>query len=376
MKNDKIKKVNVIIAAGGTSQRFGVENKLFEPCGTSCVLVEAIKPFLRFEEISRVIVAIEPSYSDELLNILGVQRLDEDSRIKLTVGGSSRTETVKQGLHALEDDCDIVLVHDGARPYVTEKLIREVIDGAQECGAAVALRPLTDALVSLKNNVTPQNRENYRLVQTPAGFDKNRIVSAYSKASKPFFDDISVVQKYAGGEIKIVNGDRRNVKITLKEDLKTPLTGCGYDVHRLKEGDGIKLNGEFIPCPFSFTAHSDGDVPVHAIMDAILTAIGEKDIGHLFPVDDERYDDADSMLLLGQVIETAKQKNYRPINVSVCIIAEKPFIAPYIDKMRSNLSRALGIPMTHIGISATTNEKVGDIGNGEAIAAYATVLLQ
>ena len=130
-----------------------------------------------------------------------------------------------------------------------------------------------------------------------------------------------------------------------------------------------------MPCDFSFIAHSDGDVPVHAIMDAILSALGEKDIGHFFPVDDERYDNADSIELLFTVLKIASERGYKVNNVTVAIIAERPMLAPYIDTMRANMSNLLGISQSRVGVSATTNEKVGDIGNGKAIAAYATVSL-
>lgn len=367
--------VNVIIAAGGASQRYGAENKLFEPCGESCVLIEAIKPFLAFDEVKRVIVAIDPSYSDELLNGLSALHLDEDKRIILTQGGSTRTKTVRGGLNSLEEDCDIVVIHDGARPFVSEELISKVIAGAKECGASLPLLPPTDALVSVKDGVFSADRADFRLVQTPAAFDKTRVLDAYLNSDGEFYDDISVVQTYSKGEVKIVDGDRKNIKITVKEDLKTPLVGCGYDIHRITEGDGVKLMGTPIKCDYSFVAHSDGDVPIHALMDAILTALGEPDIGRLFPVDDKRYDNADSIDLLKKVLDIMRSKGRKLINISVCVIAEKPMLAPYIPQMRANMSKVLGIPGSRIGISATTNEQVGDIGDGNAVAAYASVLI-
>lgn len=368
-------KINLIIPAGGTSQRYGEENKLFVPCASSCVIVEAIKPFLSFDCITKVIVAIHPSYSDEFLNAIDFAGLQEDSRIKLTVGGDTRTETVKNALRAVDDDCDYIMVHDGARPYVTTALIEQVIDGAKECGASLPLQPLTSSLVEVKDGITPKNRDEYRLVQTPVCVEATRFKKAYDLCETAFYDDISVVQTYAFGKIKAVEGDVKNIKITTKNDLATPLCGIGYDIHKFKKGKGIKLLGTLIPCEFAFVAHSDGDVAIHALMDAILTAIGEKDIGHLFPVDDERYDDADSCELLKTVLSHATQKGYAVQNVSVAIIAERPMLAPYIDSMRNNMSSILNIPAGRIGISATTNEGVGDLGDCKSIACFATVLL-
>lgn len=393
-------KYNVILTAAGLSQRFGVSNKLFEPCGSSVVIIEAIKPFLTFEEVSKVIVAIHPSFSDEFLNLLELYKLHEDKRIKITRGGDSRTQTVKKALGAIEDDCDFVLIHDAARPFVSKELIARVMEGAKEKGVAQPLLDMTDSIVQVKDGeITPRSRSEIKRVQTPICAERKRLVAAYNKCKKDFHDDIAVLQTYGKGEVAIVEGEKRNIKITYQEDLSQnpfefsqqmgsgPIknwriadsvmsrSGVGYDIHRLQVGEGIKLLGVKIDCPFSFVAHSDGDVPVHAIMDAILSAIGEPDIGHLFPVNDPKYDGADSMDLLAQVLARAYNKDYIVRNVSVCIIAEKPMIAPHIPAMKQNLSTALSLPIDNIGISATTNEQVGALGNSQAIAAFASVLL-
>ncbi|MEG2273709.1 MAG: 2-C-methyl-D-erythritol 2,4-cyclodiphosphate synthase, partial [Clostridia bacterium] len=397
--------INVLITAGGQSQRYGSENKLFEPCGVSCVLIEAIKPFLCFKEITKVIVAIDPSYSDELLNMLSVE-LIEDNRITLTIGGKTRTETVKNGLKALSDDCDLVLIHDGARPYVTEKLIASVITATKTYGAAFPAIEITDSVIETLKNSTLQNvasadasnstantsnssveisnstdnaslqtasvtiplfvsnnvkkanssvdtshsadsaniatetvdsidgsceiipnddnddfpkpvlRDNFRRVQTPFGCLRADIVNAYARVKDTKTDDYSVLYE-AGGKAVFVAGDKKNIKITTKADLATPLVGCGYDIHRLQKGSGIKLNGVYIPCPFSFVAHSDGDVPVHAIMDAILSALGERDIGHFFPVNDPKYDNIDSFRLLAVVLDIMSKKSCKIVNMAV-----------------------------------------------------------
>lgn len=368
-------KINLIIPAGGTSQRFGDENKLFAPCKDSCVIVEAIKPFLQFEEITNVIVAIHPSYSDELLNALDFANLQDDKRIKLTVGGESRTQTVKNALRAIDDDCDFVIIHDGARPYICQSLIKQVIDGAKECGCALPLLQMTDSVVKLQDGIQPVDRNEFRRVQTPICVERARLVKAYSLCETAFYDDVSVIQTYAFGKIKIIDGDKNNIKITTKEDLPSTLTGIGYDIHRFKTGNGIKLLGTFIPCEFGFVAHSDGDVAIHALMDAILTAIGEKDIGHLFPVNDSRYDGANSVDLLKTVLDKARNKGYFVQNVSVAIIAERPMLHPFIDAMRNNMASILGIPAVRVGISATTNEQVGDIGDCKSVACFATASL-
>lgn len=369
--------INVIIAAGGSSLRYGKENKLLEPCGSSCVLVEAVKPFLAFPEVKRVIIAVDTDSADEFLDSLSAAHLDEDRRITLTRGGASRTKTVRFGLQALDEECDLVLIHDGARPFVTGQLIARVIDGAEKCGACIPALPFTDNILRLTDGgAEPLDRTDYRRVQTPAGFSRERIEKAYSLCEEDCLDDFTVAHKYAPGEVLITEGDPKNVKITVKDDLRTSLVGFGYDIHKLTAGKGIKLLGERIPCPYSFVAHSDGDAAIHAVMDAILSALGEKDIGHLYPVDDPKYDGADSMKLLKGVLRIMHDKGRSVASLSVCIIAEKPVIAPHIDRMRARMASALSLPADKIGITATTNEGVGDIGSAEAIAACAYVLLQ
>ncbi len=366
--------VNVIITAGGHSVRYG-KNKLFEPCKTSCVLIEAIKPFLSFYEIKKIIIAIEPSFSDEFIFNLKKYGTDADKRIILTGSGETRGQTVMRGIEALDKNCDIVLTHDGARPFVSQKLIKEVIEGARKCDGAVPFVDMTDSMVNIQDGISCVNRSEYKRVQTPQGFKKSIFVDAYNRAKGEFTDDLSLIKSVLDISVCPVDGELSNIKITTRNDLFNALTGCGYDIHRFQSGNGIKLNGVFIPCPYSFVAHSDGDVPVHAIMDAILSAVGQKDIGHFFPVDDPAYDGANSFDLLKQVIEVAFKKGYKLSNLSVSIIAETPKIAPHIDAMKLTLANVFDVGTDKIGITATTNEQVGEIGNKEAIAAFATVML-
>lgn len=375
-------KINVIITAGGTSQRYGRKNKLFEKCGNSCVVIEAVKPFLGIDGITKIIVGIESSFADELDRELELAGIKDDRRIVLCIGGKTRTQTVKNTLNSIDGDADIVLVHDGARPYVKQKTIEAVIAKTKQYGVALPLLPLTDSIVSVTEGIEPADRADFRRVQTPFGAKREIFETAYQNVGSPHYDDLSVIRTCFSGEIGIVDGDCENVKITYAGDIKKSepeckfFTGCGYDIHRLESGNGIKLFGVRIPCEYSFIAHSDGDVPVHAVMDAILSALGEKDIGHLFPVDDERYDNADSMELLSKVLTISLSKGYKVHNVTASIIAERPVLSPYIDKMRKKAADMLGIPMANVGIGATTNEQVGEIGSGKAIAAYASVLLE
>lgn len=369
-----MKSINVIIPAGGMSQRYGESNKLFEKCGKGCVLTEALTPFLAFNEVTKVIVATHTSFFDEVMSWLSILHLDEDDRITLAIGGDTRTDTVKNALHSLTDDCTHILVHDGARPFVSNELIENVINALDTHKGAVSLLPLVDNITGVSNGVKALDRRDYRLMQTPVGFERALFEMAYSKAT-PALDDLTIIQRVYDGEIAHIEGDRKNRKITHKGDLSQYKVGCGYDIHRTERGDGVTLCGVKIPAPFSLVAHSDGDVPIHAIMDAILSALGEKDIGHYFPVDDPKYDNADSMKLLDVVMGVCHEKGYKVDNVSVTVIAEKPMLAPYINEMRARTSVRLGVSEGCVGICATTNEQVGEIGKGNAIGAYATALL-
>ncbi len=371
-----MKTFNVVIAAGGHSVRYGKENKLFEPCNSSCVIAEAIGAFLPFREITRIVVAIDTDSSDELLDRLEAAHMDDDRRIVLTRGGNSRTQTVAYGLEATEDDCDFVLIHDGARPFVTREVVERVMQGTEERGACIPVLPLTDNLLAVTvNGAAPLDRNGFRLVQTPMGFARDVILDAYRNRTGDFLDDFGVADSVLHGNVLLVDGDAANRKITVKTDLVPCLVGSGYDIHRLREGDGLPLLGVKISCPYSFVAHSDGDAAIHALMDAILSALGKKDIGHLYPVDDPAYDDADSKDLLRGVLDIMRAENRSVVNCSVTIIAMHPRISPYIDKMRASAAALLGIPAGRVGVAATTNEEVGELGKGDAIAAFATVLL-
>lgn len=367
-------RINLIIAAGGLSQRYGVKNKLFEPCGSSSVIIEAIKPFLSFEEITKIIIGVDPSYSDELLEELDKYSL-MSPKITLCVGGRERTDTVRNALISVEDEAEYIMVHDGARPYVSSSLIQKVIAKMAEADAALPLLSPTDSLV-LVDGITPVDRKLYRCVQTPLICRANIFKKAYQNAKTAFYDDISVIKTLDNVNIAYVDGEPSNIKITYSTDIVHALrTGVGYDIHRMQKGEGITLCGVHIPCKYSLVAHSDGDVPVHAVMDAILTALADKDIGHHFPVDDPRYDGISSMVLLDKVLHIAYEKGFKVGNVSIAIIAQRPMLYPYIDEMRGRIAAALNIPAECVGISATTNEKVGELGKAHAIAAYASVLL-
>lgn len=367
-------KINAIIAAGGNSVRYGA-NKLFQKLETTNIIMESIKNFVANDRISRIIIAIKSENVDEMLHFFDFYQIPS-KKIKYAQSGPSRSESVQNAFISLEDDCDFVLVHDAARPFVSASLIDNVIDAALKNGAAVPCIPMVDSLICADAYPMSQRRETFRIVQTPQCFECEKLKTAYSLRTRDFSDDLGVYETYVGGDVTLVDGDIKNVKVTTPNDVKTALTGCGYDIHRLiSGGDGLKLGGVFVPFEKSFESHSDGDVVLHAIMDAALSAMGEKDIGHLFPNTDPAFKDADSLVLLDTVLEKIKSRFLKVSNITATIIAKQPKISPIVNNIRQSIATAFGISRERVGIAATTNEEVGELGKGDAIACYASILL-
>ncbi len=369
-------KINVIIAAGGSSVRYG-KNKLFEPLASSNIIMETIKKFVYHEQISRIVVAIKSENVDEMLQFQDFYNIDtSNKKIRYAQNGSTRTESIANALQTVEEDCDIILVHDGARPFVSHELIENIIDATKKNGSAIPCTDLIDSIINISATPKSQCRSNFKCVQTPQGFDAKKLKLAYQKREhNNFTDDFSLFETYFGSETEIVEGDKINIKITLPSDMKTTLCGTGYDIHRYQQGDGLVVGGIKIPFDKSFVAHSDGDVVLHATMDAILSALGEKDIGHLFPVDDDNFKDANSQDLLKVVIEKLDSKNLHVGNVSISIIAEQPKISPHVDKIRESIAKMFDIAKEKVGLTATTNEEVGELGSGNSMASIVSVLI-
>lgn len=364
-----------IVLCGGSSERFG-ENKLLFRIEDKTVAEKTVGTVLASEIFDEVIVVARKE-DENLRRILlpyGVRFID---------GGSTRFESVYNGLKEC-GECDVVAIHDGARCFVSELLIKNCVEKAQKFGSGVAAALMTDTVRERDGDFFGKSvsRDLLVKVQTPQAFRFEEISRAYEQAYEkygidaPFTDDSEVYTSFVG-KCKMVISDDKNAKITYKSDVeRAPLFGIGYDIHRLKNGEGIMLCGEKIPCDKALIAHSDGDVPVHALMDGILSSLGKKDIGWYFPDTDDRYKGVSSLSLLEKVLEVAKEESRRVESVSIAIVCERPKLAPYIDGMRCNIAKSLGISESRVGIAVTTNEKVGEIGSGEAIASYCTVVLR
>ena len=368
--------VSAIICAAGKGTRSGLEkNKLLYPVNGKPVLRYAVEAF-DFPKIDEIVVSISESDETEIRALLS-----DIPRVKFTIGGATRGESVYNALRAVQSD--IVLIHDGARPFVTRTAIENCIESVRAYGSGICAVPAVDTVAIANDGFIKSvpDRATAYLIQTPQGFYRENISYAYARAletdDRSFTDDSSLFSRYCGNP-KLCTGDRDNIKITYAQDFQPHATrvGHGVDTHAFgKAQDYILLAGVKIPSDSGLIAHSDGDVLVHAVMDSLLSAVGLKDLGHYFPDTDERYKNADSMQLLEQVVALITQNGYAVRNVSVSVQEEKPRLKGYIDDMKNNLAHALQIDPTAVGITAGTNEGLGYVGEGKGITVYANALL-
>ena len=301
---------------------------------------------------------------------------------RIVRGGETREESVFSALQEVKGD--IVLIHDAARPFVTRETVRACIESVQKYGSGVCSLPATDTTVLAKDGAVAAvpPRGMVFTVQTPQGFLSGELKHAFTLAEREgklssFTDESSLYAAYIAPP-HLFEGDRRNKKLTYPEDFAPcERAGFGIDTHAFgKAQDYIVLAGVKLPSESGLIAHSDGDVLVHAVMDALLSAAGLLDIGHYFPDTDARFAGADSMELLREVMRLVKEQGLAPANVSVSVLAERPRLAPYIETMKEALAMALGISPSAVGIAAGTNEKLGYVGEGKGITVYAMVLLK
>lgn len=298
-------------------------------------------------------------------------------------GGADRQASALNGLMALPANADIALIHDGARPFVTEEIIRRVIESVEACGSGVAAVPARDTIkrVDKDGNVLETlDRSALWQMQTPQGFFVKDLLAAHAAAQARYTDDAALMEA-AGYPVRLVPGRPDNIKLTSPEDIKmvngmmTPRIGTGFDAHRLAEGRELWLGGVKVPHEKGLLGHSDADVALHALMDALLGAAAMGDIGKLFPDKNPEYKDISSVLLLREVGKHLKDVGFTVGNVDVTIVCQAPRLADYIPSMREVIAYSLGIPQAHVSVKATTTEHMGYEGSGEGISAQATALL-
>ncbi len=368
--------VCAIICAAGKGSRAGFEkNKLLLAFEGKTVLEKTLSAF-DFPAIDEIVVTSSEKDFQEISAICGAF-----PTAKVVLGGQTRTDSVYNALRAAT--ANIVLIHDGARPFITRESIEECIACVKTKGSGICSIECRDTVAVVEEGkiVSVPSRENMRQIQTPQGFFLKDILYAYEKALEEehpaYTDDSSIFARYCGAPI-LCAGSRENIKLTYAEDMKERFARCGFgiDTHAFgKPQDHILLAGVRIPSESGLIAHSDGDVLVHAVMDALLSAAGLKDIGHYFPDTDEKWKNADSMKMLGKVVRLIEKEGYGVKNISVAVQAEKPRLAKYIDQMKNALARALKIDPSAVGVSTGTNEGLGYVGEGKGITVNAYVLL-
>ncbi|MEE2524942.1 bifunctional 2-C-methyl-D-erythritol 4-phosphate cytidylyltransferase/2-C-methyl-D-erythritol 2,4-cyclodiphosphate synthase [Hyphobacterium sp. HN65] len=373
------KSISVVIVAAGRGQRAGVGlPKQFRNWDGEPVIRRTVRAFMGHPAISEMMVVIHPD--DQRLFNSAIQGLD----VNHCFGGDNRSDSVLAGLAALESRApDLVLVHDGARPFISAEMIDRLIDAANATGAAIPVLPQTDATFTRKGDRIDQAVDRDFLVraQTPQAFAYDALRAAFRENSGRDFPDEASLARAAGLEVALVDGDPANIKLTFAEDFMPDtatrptlcIHGTGYDVHRLGPGTGVWLGGVLIPCPYELIGHSDADVALHALTDAILGAIGEGDIGQHFPPSEERWRGAASSEFVAHAVSLAQARNSRIIHADLTIICEVPKIGPHRDIMRERIAGLLALPVSAVNIKATTTEGLGFTGRKEGIAAHASV---
>lgn len=381
----------VIVAAGRGLRAGGERPKQYQSLAGRPVLRHAIDAFLSHPGIAAVQVVIGRDHHGLYEEAAGELPLPSP-----VVGGDSRQQSVAAGLAALEAAApDLVLIHDAARPFVSQTIISHVIAHLDRHAAVVPALPVTDTLKRARGNIAVEtvDRTDLWTAQTPQGFRYRLIAEAHRLAanvSVAFTDDAAIAE-WAGMEVALIAGSPDNRKITTAEDLAEAdrrlraeglarladiRVGQGFDVHAFGPGDHVTLAGVRIPFDRALSGHSDADAALHALTDALLGAIGAGDIGVHFPPSDPRWRGADSTLFVKHAARLIGERGGTIGNIDLTIVCEAPKIAPHVAAMCRRLAEVLGIAGDRISIKATTSEKMGFTGRGEGLMAFATATVR
>jgi 2-C-methyl-D-erythritol 4-phosphate cytidylyltransferase / 2-C-methyl-D-erythritol 2,4-cyclodiphosphate synthase len=378
----------IIPAAGfGTRMRSAEPKQYLLLCGKP-IIIHTVEAFIQNRNITDIIVVVPQNKVEETERLFNFHRIPKKS-VKVVPGGPRRQDSVFLGLTALPSESDIVLVHDGARPLISQEVINRCYEGAVHHGSVIAAVPVKDTLKKSEGGqvLTTVNRENLYQAQTPQAAHKKLLLQAYAANGDIDVTDESSLLEKAHIPVTIVEGSETNIKVTRPEDLilaekiithevSTMRIGHGYDAHKFSEDRKLVLGGITIPHSHGLAGHSDADVLTHALCDAILGALGAGDIGKHFPDSDAAFKDIYSIKLLDKVVATAHQKGYTLGNADITIVCQTPKLAPHLDEMKSVLSKSCSSPPESINIKATTTEKMGFTGRKEGISCHAVVLLK
>lgn len=380
----------VIIPAAGFGTRMGTaEPKQYLLLQGKPIIVYTVEAFIQNSYIVDIVVVV-PKDRVAQTELLFSSQLTAPQQVRVVAGGPRRQDSVYLGLVALPPGNDIVLVHDGARPLVSQGVINRCYKGAVEQGAVIAAVPVKDTLKKVETGgkiVATVDRDRLYQAQTPQAMKTELLRRAYEANGDIDVTDESSLLEKAGIPVVVVEGSETNIKVTRPEDMtlatkiltkkSSPMRiGHGYDAHRFATDRKLVLGGIDIPYSQGLAGHSDADVLTHALCDAILGALGAGDIGKHFPDNDATYKDIYSIKLLEEVMAATHQKGYTLSNADITLVCQAPKLAPYIEKMKILLTRCCNTASDAINIKATTTEKMGFTGRKEGISCHAVVLLQ
>jgi 2-C-methyl-D-erythritol 4-phosphate cytidylyltransferase/2-C-methyl-D-erythritol 2,4-cyclodiphosphate synthase len=379
----------IVVAAGRGFRAGGEVPKQYRTLAGEPVIRPSLVAFARHPQIS----GVQPVIHAE--DVAAFEAAAAGLALMPAVfGGATRQASVRAGLEALEGLApDIVLVHDAARPFASPALVSQAIAAARQTGAAVPALPIADTVKTVddEGRITGTiDRNRLRVVQTPQAFKYSAILSAHQQAAasgKVDFSDDAALAEWAGLPVSVFGGDQANVKLTTAEDfsraeaaavfaLSDIRTGGGFDVHAFADGDHVMLGGVRIAHTHALSGHSDADVALHALTDAILGALADGDIGEHFPPSDPQWRGASSDRFLAYAAERVRARQGRIAHLDLTIVCEAPRVGPHRDAMRARIGTIVGLPVERVAVKATTSEKLGFIGRAEGIAALATATIR
>lgn len=381
-------KTAAIIVAAGRGERMGLSDgpKQYRDLGGKSVLARTLSAFIQHDQIDLIIVAIHQDDGD----LYHSATTDHSKLLPPVIGGATRQLSVLAGLNGLVDlNVDRVLIHDAARPFVDHRLISNTIAGLLDNKAALPALAVADTLKRSNDNEMVNetvSREDLFSAQTPQGFDYQSIMQAHhdaEMAGKSNFTDDAALAEWANIPVKLVEGSARNVKITTPVDLQHAQekfemyfpdvrVGHGYDTHQLVPGNSVWLCGVELPHTHALSGHSDADVGLHALTDALLSTVADGDIGSHFPPSDPKWKGARSDRFLKHAVERVTAAGGRITHMDVTLVCEAPKIGPHRDRMRQAISDISDVDVSRISVKATTNEKIGFVGRNEGMVALAT----
>ena len=374
-----MKTAAIIVAAGRGTRAGGPFPKQWQILGGRPVAAHAMARFAAHPSITQLVLVLHPDDVDTAL-------WPRDPAAQIVTGGETRAASVRAGLEALDADIDQVLIHDAARPLVSSALLDRVLEALQTHQGAAPAMKVTDTLWHGDGGQVTgvQDRTGLYRAQTPQGFHLAPLLAALAISTGTETDDVAVARA-AGLDVAIVAGDEDNIKITTPDDFARVeqlmrhhmdiRCGNGYDVHRFEPGDHVWLCGVQIPHSRGLQGHSDADVGMHAITDAIYGALGLGDIGQHFPPTDPKWKGAASHIFLEHAVGLATQQGYTISNVDCTLVCERPKIGPHQAAMKAVMAAYMGLNSDRISVKATTSERLGFTGREEGIAALATVAL-